>query len=129
VAVASAGPYVSLHLAPDRQPCRHPTTQLTTYGTYTCRNYRARSTCSKCVVSPYTVGPKFTRPTCPAAAAASSSYRSLSAAAGVRLTSAANPPAAAAVVDRRDRQSDGRTDRQHSPTSDGLRTCTVTVGR
>ena len=26
VAVASAGPYASLHLAPDRWPCRHPTT-------------------------------------------------------------------------------------------------------
>jgi len=24
--VASAGPYASLHLAPDRQPCQHPTT-------------------------------------------------------------------------------------------------------
>jgi len=27
VAVASAGPYASLHLAPDIQPCQHPTTQ------------------------------------------------------------------------------------------------------
>jgi len=26
VAVASAGPYASLHLAPDRQPDQHPTT-------------------------------------------------------------------------------------------------------
>ena len=26
MAVASAGPYASLHLAPDRQPCQHPTT-------------------------------------------------------------------------------------------------------
>jgi len=26
VAVASAGPYASLHLAPDRQPHQHPTT-------------------------------------------------------------------------------------------------------
>jgi len=25
VAVTSAGPYASLHLAPDRQPCQHPT--------------------------------------------------------------------------------------------------------
>ena len=24
--MASAGPYASLHLAPDRQPCQHPTT-------------------------------------------------------------------------------------------------------
>jgi len=30
VAVASAGPYASLHLAPDRQPRQHPTTQLFT---------------------------------------------------------------------------------------------------
>jgi len=30
MAVASAGPYVSLHLAPDRQPCQHPTTQFFT---------------------------------------------------------------------------------------------------
>jgi len=30
VAVASAGPYASLHLAPDRQPHRHPTTQFFT---------------------------------------------------------------------------------------------------
>jgi len=29
VAVASAGPYASLHLAADRQPC-HPTTQFFT---------------------------------------------------------------------------------------------------
>jgi len=28
VAVASAGPYASLHLAPDRQPHQHPTTQF-----------------------------------------------------------------------------------------------------
>ena len=28
VAVASAGPYASLHLAADRQPCQHPTTQF-----------------------------------------------------------------------------------------------------
>jgi len=27
VAVAPAGPYASLHLAPDRQPRQHPTTQ------------------------------------------------------------------------------------------------------
>jgi len=26
MAVASAGPYASLHLAPDRQPHQHPTT-------------------------------------------------------------------------------------------------------
>ena len=30
MAVASAGPYASLHLAPDRQPCQHPTTQIFT---------------------------------------------------------------------------------------------------
>jgi len=30
VAVTSAGPYASLHLAPDRQPCQHPTTQFFT---------------------------------------------------------------------------------------------------
>jgi len=30
VAVSSAGPYASLHLAADRQPCQHPTTQLFT---------------------------------------------------------------------------------------------------
>jgi len=30
VAVASAGPYASLHLAPDRQPHQHPTTLLFT---------------------------------------------------------------------------------------------------
>jgi len=30
VAVASAGPYASLHLAPDRQPRKHPTTQFFT---------------------------------------------------------------------------------------------------
>jgi len=28
VAVASARPYANLHLAPDRQPCKHPTTQF-----------------------------------------------------------------------------------------------------
>ena len=30
MAVASAGPYASLHLAPDRQPLQHPTTQFFT---------------------------------------------------------------------------------------------------
>ena len=30
MAVASAGPYASLHLAPDRQPHQHPTTQFFT---------------------------------------------------------------------------------------------------
>jgi len=30
VAVASAEPYASLHLAPDRQPCQHSTTQFFT---------------------------------------------------------------------------------------------------
>ena len=30
MAVASAGPYASLHLAPYRQPCQHPTTQFFT---------------------------------------------------------------------------------------------------
>jgi len=30
VAVASAGPYASLHLAPDRQPHQHPTTRVFT---------------------------------------------------------------------------------------------------
>jgi len=30
VAVASAGPYASLHLAPDRQPRQHPTGQFFT---------------------------------------------------------------------------------------------------
>jgi len=30
VAVASAGPYASLHLAPDREPRQHPTTQFFT---------------------------------------------------------------------------------------------------
>jgi len=30
VAVASAGPYASLHLAPDRLPRQHPTTQFFT---------------------------------------------------------------------------------------------------
>ena len=28
MAVASAGPYASLHFAPNRQPCQHPTTQF-----------------------------------------------------------------------------------------------------
>jgi len=30
VAVASAGPYANLHIAPDKQPCQHPTTQFFT---------------------------------------------------------------------------------------------------
>ena len=30
MAVASAGPYASLHLAPDKQPRQHPTTQFFT---------------------------------------------------------------------------------------------------
>jgi len=32
--MASAGPHASLHLAPDRQPCQHPTTQA---GCPSCR--------------------------------------------------------------------------------------------
>jgi len=36
VAVASAGPYASLHLAPDRKPRQHPTTQLLLVGCPTC---------------------------------------------------------------------------------------------
>jgi len=32
VAVASAGPYASLHLAPDRQPRQHPTTRFLQAG-------------------------------------------------------------------------------------------------
>jgi len=30
VAVEPAGPYASLHLSPDRQPCQHPTAQFFT---------------------------------------------------------------------------------------------------
>jgi len=35
--VASAGPYASLHLAPDRQPRQHPTTQFLQAG---CPSFR-----------------------------------------------------------------------------------------
>ena len=51
-----------------------------------------------------TVGPQFTRPASRAAAAAIDRYLLLP-----RPTSAANPSVAAAAVDRRDRQTDGRT--------------------
>jgi len=37
VAVASAGPYASLHLAPDRQPHQHPTTLFLQVGCPSCR--------------------------------------------------------------------------------------------
>jgi len=37
VAVASAGPYASLHLAPDRQPHQHPTTLFLQAGCPSCR--------------------------------------------------------------------------------------------
>jgi len=37
VAVASAGPYASLHLAPDRQPHQHFTTQFLQAGCPSCR--------------------------------------------------------------------------------------------
>jgi len=37
VAVASAGPYASLHLAPDRYPFQHPTTQFLQAGCPSCR--------------------------------------------------------------------------------------------
>jgi len=36
VAVASAGPYASVHLAPDRQPHQHPTTQFLQAGCPSC---------------------------------------------------------------------------------------------
>jgi len=37
VAVASAGPYASLHLAPHRQPHQHPITQFLQAGCPSCR--------------------------------------------------------------------------------------------
>jgi len=37
VAVASAGPYASLHLAPDRKPRQHPTAQFLQVGCPSCR--------------------------------------------------------------------------------------------
>ena len=37
MAVASAGPYASLHLAPDRQPRQHPTTRFLQAGCPSCR--------------------------------------------------------------------------------------------
>ena len=37
MAVASAGPYASLHLAPDRQPRQHPTTRFLRAGCPSCR--------------------------------------------------------------------------------------------
>jgi len=37
VAVASAGPYASLHFAPDRQPCQYPTTLFLQAGCPSCR--------------------------------------------------------------------------------------------
>jgi len=37
VAVASAGPYASLHLTPDRQPRQHPTTRFLQAGCPSCR--------------------------------------------------------------------------------------------
>jgi len=37
VAVASAGPYASLYLDPDRQPRQHPTTQFLQAGCPSCR--------------------------------------------------------------------------------------------
>ena len=37
MAVASARPYASLHLAPDRQPCQHPTTRFLQAGCPSCR--------------------------------------------------------------------------------------------
>jgi len=37
VAVASAGPYANLHLAPDRQPHQHPTTLFLQAGCPSCR--------------------------------------------------------------------------------------------
>jgi len=36
VAVKSAGPYASLHLAPDRQPHQHPTAQFLQAGCPSC---------------------------------------------------------------------------------------------
>ena len=37
MAVASAGPYASLHVAPDRQPRQHPTTRFLQAGCPSCR--------------------------------------------------------------------------------------------
>jgi len=51
-----------------------------------------------------TAGSQFTRPACRAARAAIDRYLL------PRPTSAANPPTATAAVDRRERQTDGRTD-------------------
>jgi len=35
--VSGSGPYASLHLAPDRQPCQHPTTSFLLAGCPSCR--------------------------------------------------------------------------------------------
>jgi len=35
--MASAGPYASLHIAPDKQPRQHPTTQFLQAGCPSCR--------------------------------------------------------------------------------------------
>jgi len=45
VAVASAGQYASLHLAPDSKPCQHPTTQIFTGQTpFLLPNQQSQST-------------------------------------------------------------------------------------
>jgi len=44
VAAASAGPYASLHLAPDRQPHHHPTTVFTGRMTFLLPSQQRQST-------------------------------------------------------------------------------------
>jgi len=52
VAVASAGPYASLHLAPDRQPHQHPTTLFFTGRMpFLTPNQQRQSTEGKCTVT------------------------------------------------------------------------------
>ena len=58
MAVASAGPYASLHLAPDREPRQHPTTQFfPTEITRNCKQHGSVAKPAGCMHIPVFWGP------------------------------------------------------------------------
>jgi len=107
VAVASAGPY-----APDRQPHQHPTTLFFTGRMpFLPPNKQERKLTVIIQRSPkvYTVQGKYEYVGPPYSQTKIYAARVSRASSCPHLTSATNPPAAAAAVDRRDRQTHGRT--------------------
>jgi len=65
VAVASAGPYASLHLAPDRQPHQHPTTLFLQAGCPSCHPTNSVKALKANIISVKKIGYPFFMFACP----------------------------------------------------------------